>query len=122
MKNVLLLIFIFEGRIKISRPSLRFTIAWPEKAIFETLKIEKSIRFHQLIKTLMLTKRNLYLIGFLIVMLMLSSCYSSRKGRKSSNRFHRERCDCSRFSNMVQHEKTCTIDWIAQHGGEENTQ
>lgn len=39
MKNVLLLIFIFAGSIKIYRPGLRFTIAWLEQAAFETFKL-----------------------------------------------------------------------------------
>jgi hypothetical protein len=49
----------------------------------------------------MRTRRIFYLVSFLILMLLFSACSTSRKGRKSSKRYNRERCDCPRFSEMV---------------------
>jgi hypothetical protein len=70
----------------------------------------------------MRTHKTLYLTGFLILALMVSSCASSRKSRKSPKRYNRERCDCSRFSEMVSNNKVTTVDWFACNGGQKLTQ
>jgi hypothetical protein len=69
----------------------------------------------------MRTRKIFYLVSFLILMLMISACSTSRKGRKSSKRYYRERCDCSRFSEMVNNEKVLTFDWVVQHGGQNSS-
>lgn len=70
----------------------------------------------------MRTRKALYLTGFLILALMVSSCASSRKGHKSPKRYNRERCDCSRFSEIVSNNKVYTVDWLACYGGQNATQ
>jgi hypothetical protein len=69
----------------------------------------------------MTKQKLLYFIGFLAFMMLFSSCWSSRKGRKSSP--NRHRCDCSRFSDHYgQATAFTTIDWLAYAESKKNSE
>jgi uncharacterized lipoprotein len=70
----------------------------------------------------MRTRKIFYLVSFLIIMLLISACSTSNKGRKSSKRYYRERCDCSRFSEMVKNETVLTSEWAMRYGGQNSTE
>lgn len=70
----------------------------------------------------MKTRKIFYLVSFLVLLLLISACSTSRKGRKSSKRYYRERCDCPRFSEMVSNNKVITFDWVVLHGGQNSSQ
>lgn len=61
-----------------------------------------------------------FLIIFLLLTLLLTSCFSSGKSRKSDKRYH-QRCDCSRFSELSNNSELKTIDWVAYHAGQTDT-
>lgn len=71
---------------------------------------------------IMTTRKLFYIIVSMMLVLMLSSCFSSRKGRKSSKRYNRERCDCSRFTEMVSIDKMNTVDWVVHYGGQKGSE
>ena len=60
------------------------------------------------------------LILSLMLAFLLSSCSTSRKSSKSQKRYH-QRCDCSRFSELGSNE-VITIDWVAYHEGQTNSE
>jgi hypothetical protein len=70
----------------------------------------------------MRTRKIFYLVSFLVLMLLISACSTSKKGRKSSKRYYRERCDCPRFSEMVKNATVLTSDWVVHYGGQNSTQ